>query len=573
MPKTQKGFSTFLFLFGSVFFCVGTGIGIFVVLPDLRDWQQMKEWIPHQANIINVRLDESRGDDSTTYSVRATYVYTFEGKKFQNNRVTITGGSDNLGDYHHKMYRRLKKQYDDEEPIRIWLDSASPKNSVIDRDMRWGMFAFMGLFVFLFGGIGLVIMIVAIFSGKKDKNYQRIMNGETPKIRSNAMGKFIGAWLFSIIWNAIAAPASYFAYQQYLEKDEPLLLLMLIFIAAGIWLLFYAIRSTFEFVKFGRLELIPDPYPGSLGGNVGGTIKLNEEFDPSIKYKLVLSCVHIYYTSGGRNNSRTKHEELVWQREGFAKSESLDSYAKRGATKLEFCFDIPDNLPESSEGSDYHEWKLELTADLPGIDLEREFIIPVEKGVRKSSVNIQDAQVVLDAAEQEISESFLQISDTLDGIQFYYPPLKGGALYIFKLVTGLAFVGFLSWIGFSAASRVEEVSLFIMFFVAIFGLIVALGIGFSIYQLLHTLMVSIEGGKLISVSRVLFPIKISEIAVHEIRKVKKSRSMQMGNQGKTPVAYYKIEAFGDRGERVCVARGVKGEQLADAIIAKIKSYI
>ena len=146
-------------------------------------------------------------------------------------------------------------------------------------------------------------------------------------------------------------------------------------------------------------------------------------------------------------------------------------------------------------------------------------------------------------------------------------------MYVFKLLTGLAFVGFIAWIGFAAASRVEHVSLFIMFFVAVFGLIVALGIGFNLYQLLNTVKVSIGGGRLISVSRLLFPIKTREIALHEINKVEKSRTLSMGMQGHTPVAYYKIEAIGLGGEKVCVARGVKGEQLADAIIDRIKDYI
>ncbi len=568
MLKMQKGFSLPAFLFGAVFFSVGSGIFLFVLFPDLCDWQEMKTWVPVQANIINVKLDSSHGDKGTTYSVNATYIYTYKGGRYQNNRVTISGGSDNVGDYHQIMYRKLKKLFKDEEPVRVWLDPNNPQNSIVDREMRWGLFAFMGIFVGVFGGVGFVIILVSIFSGKKDKNFKRVLRGDVPIIRSNAISKFVGGWFLAIIWNGVSIPVTYFAYQEYLDKNEPLLLLVFIFPALGFFILLNAISSTLEFIRFGRLELLPDPFPGSIGGNVGGTIKLNENYNPAIKYQLVLSCIYIYYTSGGRNNSRSRHERLIWQREGIARSDSCEK-----GTKLDFCFDIPEGLPETTNGSDHHEWRLELKADLPGIDLERQFTIPVENGIQTSSSKIQDAKVVLAASEVEIPEKFLQIDDTLAGVKFYYPPLKGGMLYIFKLLIGLGIVGFVSWIGFSAAKSAEEISLFILFFVAVFGLIVALGIGFSLYQLLHTLVVTIEGGMLISSSRIIFPVKTQQIAVHDICKIEKKRSLQISNQGQTPVAYYKVEVFASNGKRICVARGVKGEQLAEAIVERVKGYI
>lgn len=583
MLKKQKGFSLFLFLFGSAFFGFAAAFFTFVIFPQLSDWYRMQDWKPVNATIISAKLNSNYSDGSTTYSVSAKYSYEYQGRAYKNNRVSISEGNDNIGSYQEDLFRRVERQRNDDEPVRIWIDPNNPSDSIIDRGMRWGLFAFEMVFVVIFGGIGGVVIAVSIFSKMKlgrNRKAKVIRNENTidnydsenpPVIRSNVIGRFIGAWLFTIVWNGIAAPATIFAMQEYMEKQEPLLLLVLLFPAVGVWLFVYAFKSTMEFIRFGRMELIPDPYPGSIGGNVGGTIELKEEYNLATKYELSLSCIHVYYTTSGtgKNRSRSKHEKLVWQRDGVAKSDSCDV-----GTSLEFCFDIPENLPASSgDSDDYHEWRLGLKADLPGVDLDREFTIPVETGIRESNAHIQQAQVVSSPEDMEIPEKFLQIQDTLEGVELYYPPLKSGLYSVFKLLLGMAFVGFISWIGFSAAKTTEEISLFIYFFVAVFGLIIALGIGFSLYQLLHTLKITIGGGRVVSVSQMLFPIKTKQIVIYEIKKVEKSKSFQANSAGSTPAAYYKIEAIGINGEKVCVARGVKGEQLADAIIAKIEGYI
>ncbi len=583
MLKKQKGFSLFLFLFGSAFFGFAAAFFIFVVFPQLSDWHRMQSWVPVNATILSAKLNSNYSDGSTTYSVSARYSYAYQGRAYKNNRVSISEGNDNIGSYQQDLYRRIERQRNDDEAVRVWLDPNNPKDSIIDREMRWGLFAFEMVFVVVFGGIGGVVIAVSMFSKMspgRNRKAKVVRNGKTiddydfsnpPVIRSNIVGKFIGAWLFTIIWNGIAAPASIFGMQEYFEKQEPLLLLVLLFPAAGIWLFIYVFKATLEFLRFGRMELTPDPYPGSIGGNVGGTIELKEEYNSAIKYELALSCIHVYYTTSGsgKNRSRSKHEKLLWQRDGVAKSDSCLL-----GTRLEFCFDIPTDLPASSDDSDdYHEWRLGLEADLPGIDLDREFTIPVVTGVRESSAHIQQAKVVPASEDMEIPEKFLQIQDTLDGIELLYQRQKSGLYSVFKLLVGLGFVGFISWIGFSAAKAADEISLFVYFFVAIFGLIVASGIGFSLYQFLHTLKVTIGGGKIVSVSKIIFPVKVREIEIANIKNIQKSKSFQGSSGGNTPVAYYKIEVFGKYGEKVCVARGVKGEQLVDAIIARIEGYI
>lgn len=63
----------------------------------------------------------------------------------------------------------------------------------------------------------------------------------------------------------------------------------------GIGLLIWAIRTTLEWRRFGQTLLTLDPYPGSIGGHVGGFIEVPIRFLETQIFKLDLLCVHHTY--------------------------------------------------------------------------------------------------------------------------------------------------------------------------------------------------------------------------------------------------------------------------------------
>ena len=83
------------------------------------------------------------------------------------------------------------------------------------------------------------------------------------------------AWAFAIFWNAISAVTPFIAYREVVSNDNYIALVALLFPLVGIGLLIWALRRTFEWRRFGPAPVTLDPFPGSIGGHVGGTVDIN----------------------------------------------------------------------------------------------------------------------------------------------------------------------------------------------------------------------------------------------------------------------------------------------------------
>jgi hypothetical protein len=147
----------------------------------------------------------------------------------------------------------------------------------------------------------------------------------------------------------------------------------MLFPLVGIGLLVWAVRRTLEWRRFGAAPVTLDPFPGAIGGHVGGTLDIRAPYVADAKIKLTLTSVHNRLSGSGKN--RQRRERAMWQDTRLAQA-SPDS----AGTRLRFRFDVPDDLAPSDATQDsdaYSLWRLTLTADLPGIDVNRDYEIPV----------------------------------------------------------------------------------------------------------------------------------------------------------------------------------------------------
>lgn len=140
--------------------------------------------------------------------------------------------------------------------------------------------------------------------------------------------------------------------------------------------------------RFGEMPLMLDPLPGSIGGQVGGQIRLCSPPKQG-RCSVVLSCV--YRDSYARKD---KHREsLIWQQESVAQYANLPS----GGALL-FCFDVPDDLPASEGKPDAdapYVWRLvakmgEGTLILGGQEGNCVYEIPVQPPRQLSSIHPDD---------------------------------------------------------------------------------------------------------------------------------------------------------------------------------------
>ena len=558
-------------IFLSLFALPFAGVGVWMLWSIgsmLHDSWQMRDWVTVEAQLIDAGYETRSGEDSDTYEAYATYRYRYAGREYTGDRVGIGSGGDNIGDYQQDTGRRLQRSLQRHEPIRIYVDPANPAESVIDREVRWGMVGFQSIFVIVFGGVGFAMLIGSwVKTRDKDASDPRyadqpwLLNDDwqTSSVRSGSRASMWAAWGFALFWNAISAFAPFIAWREVVENDNYPALLALLFPLIGIGLLVWAVRRTLEWRRFGAAPVELDPFPGSIGGHVGGTINLSVPFDAANKFQLTLTNIHSYESGSGKD--RSQKEKAVWQDTIVAHAEPAAS-----GTRLTFRFNVPEGLHESDtdEDSSYYLWRLNLAADLPGTDLDRDYVIPVyatgQQSRFLSGYAVERARSEQASLDEQAVRGQINLEQGPAGKRMVFPMGRNLGPSLGGLLAGGAFAGAGWFLVFNEGQRV---------FGSIFG-----GIGLLVglaclYAIFNSLTVVKTAAGIKTVRRLLgIPIGGSELRRDEIVRLDKSSSMRSQSGGKHTI-YYSVNAVDRSGKKHTLGVGFKGESQAEAAMQLI----
>ncbi len=549
-------------LFALPFFAVGVWM-LWSISSTFYDAWQTQDWVPVDANLVRGGYETNSGSDSDTYEAYAEYSYTYGGERYVGDRVSLSDGGDNIGDYQQEIGRRLQSKAASGSTIVVYVDRDAPHESIIDRSVRWGLIGFKSIFLFVFGGVGLGLLIfVWRAAPEKDasqpeyKDSPWLLNDawQTPTIRSSSKTSMWGAWAFAAFWNLISAALPFLVYQEVMQKENYLALVGLLFPLVGIGLLVWAIRRTLEWRRFGPAPVTLDPFPGSIGGHVGGTIDLNMPFDPVARFQLTLNNLHSYMSGSGK--SRSRKEDAKWQ-------DAMLAHAEHGArgTRLTFRFDVPEGLDASDTDKDdsYYVWRLNLQAELPGTDLDRDYDIPVYATATESR-HLSDRAVKEARAEQNLIDNesvgeIIKIGDGIGGKHMVYPMGRHVGSALGGLIVGTIF---------AAAGWYLIVEEGHTIFGSVFGGAGALIGLFCLYMMLNSLEVTKDAAHIKTVRRLLgIPISRQQMHQNSFERFEKKSTMKTQSGGKH-VIYYSVYAIDRQGNEIVLGEGFKGENEAKA---------
>lgn len=130
---------------------------------------------------------------------------------------------------------------------------------------------------------------------------------------------------------------------------------------------------------------------------------------------------------------------MIWEQQGLAEA----SPALRG-TRLAFRFSPPEELPESeSPSEDYRHWVLHLHAAMPGVDLDRTFMLPVFRiGGEQSRQRIPDSHAALLARGPTVSGGrAVRVRSDARGLELHYPALRNPGATATMALFALIFLG------------------------------------------------------------------------------------------------------------------------------------
>jgi len=382
------------------------------------------------------------------------------------------------------------------------------------------------------------------------------------RIASSAKMQHYFLWGFAVVWILLTSPIL-FNFDEIWGKTlrEPVTALAFLFPVVGVGLIVAAIRSTQQWRKFGRTPLVLDPFPGALGGHVGGTVETAISFDPDMICKVTLQCLHSYMSGSGKNRSRK--ESIKWQTDGVC-------HVLRGQQGADFSFrfDVPDDLPvtDVEKGSSYHLWRVVVSSELDGADFSRSYEIPVFK-TSETSVALQqgteDHHATVDAAMAGI-ESIANIKTIPGGLQAYFPAFQRPTMGIFMIVFGLIFAGAGIGAGYGDAPLI-----FPVVFTLVGGLIALYGL----YYLGKSLLISVTNEGVKS-RRFLFgyPLSTKQIAAAEIAKLKIKEAGTMSSGNKTTV-FYQLYAEAKGGQKLPLAERLTSRAEVELLKESFEAYL
>lgn len=534
-------------IFGLPFFAVGIYF-LFTTLSAVYTSIEMGSWHQTQGRLTSANLRSNRSSDTTTYEAEANYRYQVNGVEYQNDRVAIHGGSDNIGDFQQQLGRKLEGLHQRRQPVTVYYNPDDPSEAVLNRDIRWGMVGFMAIFIVMFGGAGLGLIIFGL-RGKRvidtpetaEKPWLARAEWADNQILSAARTWVYVLWFVAVIWNALSIPAT-IAVPEVWRDEGALALIILLFPLVGLGLLYWAVRKTLEWRRFGATPLRMDPFPGAIGGDVGGEIELGVAYVPNMACEVTLSSLYSYVSGSGKNRSR--HEEVKWQDSGYAQVDR----ATRGI-RLRFRFSVPEGLhPSEEEEGDYHLWRLNIKAELPGVDLDRSYTIPVYATAEKSRLRYLDSTMEVPRGAPEMTaESLLPLRRNARVQELFYPMFRQPGVSLVLLVVGTVFAitGVILW------GKAQQEGGGLYFIGGIFTFLGGITAVAGFYMAFNTLYVAWDGKQVLSIRRLLgIRVQWKNAQYHELREIKLKQGATSNQKGSSHRINYHVVAELAKGEIV-----------------------
>lgn len=378
-------------------------------------------------------------------------------------------------------------------------------------------------------------------------------------------GAKVGHWVlggFALVWNLLSLPLISQADELIARiPDEPVVLVAFIFPVVGLGLIWASWSMFMRWRRFGPTPLVLDPFPGALGGHVGGWIDTRIPFDAAQHFAVTLSCLKSSVSGSGKDRRRS--ESVRWQTDGICHAERSGE-----GTLLRFRFDVPDQLPASDirKRGTYTLWRVHIAAELDGPDFDRGFEIPVfPTGARSSITAGTESHAATQDLAMEGVESIAEITAIPGGIEAWFPPFHRPGPGILAILFGLFFAG----AGIAVSFAEDGGVLLPVVFVAVGSLVAAYGA----WYLGKALMVGVTGEQVRS-RRFLFgyPLTTRKLPRREFSRFDISEGASMSSGNKTTV-FYTLHALGRNGEKLVVAERLTSRPEVELLKDAFETYL
>jgi hypothetical protein len=372
------------------------------------------------------------------------------------------------------------------------------------------------------------------------------------------------AWVFTVLWNLVGAPAGYLALREATRPGgDRAALIALIFPLVGLGLLVWALRATLRYRRYGvsRFELAT--LPGVVGHSLRGTVRLALGLRPADGFQVSLSCVRRRTVGSGKN--RSTQESILWRDERRIEGR-LERDAAGMGTALPVAFPVPaDASPtDGINPADAIVWRLEVTADVPGVDYQSSFEVPVFRTAESAAPRSPDEEAAVrdplaPPVDRQPPGSRIRVGTTRRGTEIWVPAGRNPAAA--AGLTGF----FLFWCAAIGLQLHFGAPLVFPLISGAFGLLILLGV---LDLWLGVARITVGDGRLSIASGYLSPWRRRTMPTSDVADVVARLGMQAG-----ATAYYDIRIIGKGRQSVTAGRSIRDKHEAEWLAATMKRAI
>ena len=181
-------------------------------------------------------------------------------------------------------------------------------------------------------------------------------------------------WAFGLLWLVISLPALY-VLRANADRDRIVMIFFALFPIAGIGVWSVAAYLTLRRRKYGASICNLQRVPVAVGSTFRGEVQARVREIPEHGLQVRLACVRRIVRSTGKGSST--REVVLWQDEQTVGSGAAMPHPEGMRIPVQFAIP-PDCEPtDDSNRRDSILWRLEVRADVPGIDYLARFALPV----------------------------------------------------------------------------------------------------------------------------------------------------------------------------------------------------
>ncbi|MFZ5950046.1 MAG: DUF3592 domain-containing protein [Candidatus Rifleibacteriota bacterium] len=375
----------FIFLLFSLpFMFVGFGL-LFYGLFMFYTWNQSASWVKVPATVIEAKIKSNRSSKgSTTYTLTGRYRYSFNNMQFESRNILIEKGSSSSYYEKAELLEQMEKAIAGKITLDALVNPNDPRQALLFRKITSG--------IYLLGGVGLIFAVVGsgfflqglflIKMQSKKQELRRQHPGQPWKadtrwegfsVKTRSIRDLAVSWMFAVFFSGFV---SIFIFLLHADDTVPVFAWVIIGIFAIVSIAFAvsAIYDTMKFLKFGESNLILKQIPLVPGKEFTGIVVLPTRIEPGAQIDFELCCEKRTTTGYGKN--RSTRTEFIFSEKKSGVVEQNRSFGKN--LYIPVIFQVPEGVAvDKIDANPAFEWKLKVSASLPGVDYAAEFSLPV----------------------------------------------------------------------------------------------------------------------------------------------------------------------------------------------------